>query len=34
MTVLRKSGVALTTELNTRMSVICIVNGSSIHSPR
>ena len=29
-----KSGVALTTELSTRMSVICIVKGSSIHSPR
>ena len=30
----RKNGVPLTTALRTRMSVICIVNGSSIQSPR
>ena len=30
----RKSGVPLTTVLSTRISVICIVNGSSIQRPR
>ena len=30
----RKNGVAASVELSTRMSVICIVKGSSIHNPR
>ena len=30
----RNRGVVLTTELSTRIRVICMVNGSSIHSPR